>query len=77
LDANRRAIADVERRLATYVPPETDPAADLELQRIIRSGFVSQETLPVMPAPPDAASAARATAAGAGPARRANPRRGR
>ncbi|MEO5704155.1 MAG: trimethylamine methyltransferase family protein [Candidatus Limnocylindrales bacterium] len=77
LDANQRAIAEVERRLATYVPPETDPALDLELQRIIRSGFVSQETLPVMPPPPDAASAARATAAGAGPGRRANPRRGR
>jgi trimethylamine--corrinoid protein Co-methyltransferase len=77
LDANRRAIAEVERRLASYSPPETDPVADLELQRIIKSGFVSQEILPEMPPPPEAGSAARAVAAGMGPARRANPRRGR
>jgi trimethylamine--corrinoid protein Co-methyltransferase len=77
LDANRRAIAEVERRLSVYVPPETDPAVDLELQRIIRAGFVSQETLPEVPPPPDAATAARATAAAAGPGRRPNPRRGR
>jgi trimethylamine---corrinoid protein Co-methyltransferase len=77
LDANQRAIAEVDRRLATYSPPETDPRVEAELRRIIRSGFVSQETLPEVPPPPDAASARAAVAAGAGPARRANPRRGR
>ncbi len=77
LDANRRAAAEVERRLAAYVPPETDPLLEAELQRIIRSGLVAQEQLPAIPPPPDTAQAARAAAAGAGPARRANPRRGR
>jgi trimethylamine--corrinoid protein Co-methyltransferase len=77
LDANRRAIAEVERRLASYSPPETDPLIDAELQRIIKSGFVSQEALPNVPPPPDTASARAAASAGAGPARRSNPRRGR
>jgi trimethylamine--corrinoid protein Co-methyltransferase len=77
LDANRRAIAEVERRLAAYAPVETDPLAVAELERIIRSGLVSQDALPAIPPPPDAAAARAAAAAGAGPARRANPRRGR
>ena len=77
LDAAQRATAEVERRLASYEPPETDPRADAELRRIILAGLVSQDALPVVPPPPDAASARAATVAGAGPARRANPRRGR
>jgi trimethylamine--corrinoid protein Co-methyltransferase len=76
-DANRRAIAEVDRRLAAYAQVETDSAIDAELRRIIRSGFISQEELPAVPPPPDAASARAAAAADAGPARRANPRRGR
>jgi trimethylamine--corrinoid protein Co-methyltransferase len=76
LDANARSIAEVDRRLATYEQVETDPRAVAELQRIIRAGFVSQDSLPEIPPPPDAASARAAEAAGAGPARRANPRRG-
>ena len=76
-DANRRAIAEVDRRLAAYEQVETDPSVDAELRRIIRSGLVSQEELPSVPPPPDAASARAAAVAGAGPARRANPRRGR
>ena len=76
-DANRRAIAEVDRRLAAYEQVETDPALDAELRRIIRSGLVSQEELPAVPPPPDAATARAAAAAGAGPPRRANPRRGR
>ena len=76
-DANRRAIAEVDRRLASYEQVETDPAVDAELRRIIRSGLIAQEELPAVPAPPDATSARAAAAAGAGPARRANPRRGR
>ncbi|MEA2672972.1 MAG: trimethylamine---corrinoid protein Co-methyltransferase [Chloroflexota bacterium] len=77
LDAYGRAVAEVERRLAAYVQPETDPAIDAELQRIIRSGLVSQTELPEVPQPSDAATAAAATAAGAAPGRRHNPRRGR
>ena len=75
LDANRRAIAEVERRLAIYEPIATDPLIDAELDRIIRSGLTSQEVLPAIPPPPDAS--ARAAAAGTGPGRRHNPRRGR
>ena len=77
LDAYGRAVAEVDRRLGAYVPPETDPAIDAELQRIIRSGLIAQDTLPVMPPLPDAASVALAIAAGAAPSRRHNPRRGR
>jgi trimethylamine--corrinoid protein Co-methyltransferase len=77
LDAAQRATAEVERRLATYEPPETDSLAVAELRRIISAGFVSQEVLPEVPPPPDAAAARAATAAGTGPGRRANPRRGR
>ncbi|HYL40254.1 MAG TPA: trimethylamine methyltransferase family protein, partial [Candidatus Binatus sp.] len=36
LDANRRAVAEVDRRLAAWTPLETDPAIDAELRRIIR-----------------------------------------
>jgi trimethylamine--corrinoid protein Co-methyltransferase len=76
-DAYQRSVAEVERRLAAFVAPETDPAIDAELRRIIRSGFVSQEELPFVPPPPDAATARAAAVAGAAPGRRANPRRGR
>ena len=75
-DTNRRAIAEVERRLAGYQPVETDPAADLELQRIIRSGLDSQVDLPFVP-PPDVSMPATAAASDAPRARRPNPRRGR
>ena len=75
LDAYRRAIAEVDRRLAAYQPIETDPAIVAELERIIRSGLVAQETLPfVAPAPQPAVNA---TGAGESRGRRPNPRRGR
>ena len=77
LDAYGRAVAEVEHRLATYVPPETDPLLVAELQRIIRSGLVSQQDLPDVPPPPDREMALAAAAAAGGPARRHNPRRGR
>jgi trimethylamine--corrinoid protein Co-methyltransferase len=81
LDADRRAVAEVERRLAAYEPVETDARAVAELERIIKSGFIDQTELPVVPPPPDAASVAAAAATPApGDAprgRRANPRRGR
>src|SRR5439155_22274711 len=54
LDAYGRAVAEVERRLSAYVLPETEPAIGAELQRIIRSGLVSQTVLPSVPPPPDA-----------------------
>jgi trimethylamine---corrinoid protein Co-methyltransferase len=77
LDANRRAIAEVERRLSTYQAIETDPLAEAEMDRIIRSGLISQTDLPFIPPPPDAETARAAAVAAGGPARRHNPRRGR
>ena len=77
-DTNKRAIAEVERRLAAYEPVETDPVADLELQRIIRSGMESQTDLPFVPPPLLDGGAAAAAASGDAPrGRRPNPRRGR
>jgi trimethylamine--corrinoid protein Co-methyltransferase len=52
-DAYERAVAEVERRLAAYRQPETDPAIDAELRRIIRSGLVDQTELPAIPAAPE------------------------
>jgi trimethylamine--corrinoid protein Co-methyltransferase len=75
LDANRRAIADVERRLAAYRPVDTDPAIIAEMERIIRAGLVVQEELPVVP-PPEA-GAGSAPGVGEARGRRPNPRRGR
>jgi trimethylamine--corrinoid protein Co-methyltransferase len=77
LDANRRAIAEVERRLSTYQAIETDPLAEAEMDRIIRSGLTSQTDLPFIPPPPDPEMARAAAVAAGGPARRHNPRRGR
>ena len=73
-DTYQRACAEVDRRLALYRPVETDPAIDAELRRIIVSGLVSQTELPAIPAAPE--PTAEALAAGAGPARRRNIRRG-
>ena len=39
----------MDRRLAAYRPLVTDPAIELELQRIIRSGLVDQTVLPEVP----------------------------
>jgi trimethylamine--corrinoid protein Co-methyltransferase len=52
-DTQARATAEVERRLAAYRQVETDPLAELEMQRIIRSGLVSQTDLPLVPPAPD------------------------
>lgn len=73
-DTYQRACDEVDRRLARYRPLETDPPIVAELERIIRSGLESQTELPVVPAA--AEPSAEAVAAGAGPARRRNPRRG-
>ena len=48
-DTYERATAEVDRRLAAYRPLVTDPAIELELQRIIRSGLVDQTVLPDLP----------------------------
>jgi trimethylamine--corrinoid protein Co-methyltransferase len=77
-DTNRRAIAEVERRLAGYEQVETDPLAEQELARIIKAGLVSQTELPYIPPAPSGNGAAAMAAAGDAPrGRRPNPRRGR
>ena len=48
-DTYQRAIDDVERRLASYRAPETDPLVDAELRRIIISGLDDQTELPLHP----------------------------
>jgi trimethylamine--corrinoid protein Co-methyltransferase len=83
MDADRRAHAEVDRRLAAYEPPETDPLVIEELARIIKSGLIEQTELPLVPPPmTDRGVTAGVAGAGAGDgdaprARRANPRRGR
>jgi trimethylamine:corrinoid methyltransferase-like protein len=72
-DTVARATAEVERRLAAYRQIETDPAIDLELQRIIRSGLVDQVDLPLVPAAPEPVGAGDGDGAPRG--RRVNPRR--
>jgi trimethylamine--corrinoid protein Co-methyltransferase len=69
-DTAERATAEVERRLAAYRQPETDPATIAELERIIRSGFVDQTELPGIPPPLEPTT----PVDGAG-GRRRNPRR--
>ncbi len=70
-DLLHRATGEVERRLAAYVPIETDPAADEAMRALIVEGFESQEKLPDLPPPPE-------PAAPAGPAgRRGRPGRRR
>lgn len=48
-----RACEQVERRLAAYVPIETDPAIDAEMRRMVIEGLKDQTELPVLPPPPD------------------------
>src|SRR6478672_7910241 len=73
-DTYQRSIDDVERRLASYRQPETDPRIDAELRRIIVAGLKDQTELPFIPAAEEPTEAA--LAATAGPVRRRNPRRG-
>ena len=66
----------MDRRLARYRPIPTDPLIDAELQRIIRSGLVSQTDLPLVPPAPEPSAAALADDdSGGASRRRINPRR--
>ncbi len=73
-DADARARAEVDRRLAAYRPVETDPAIVAEMERIVRAGLTEQERLPVVPPPPEHRPGDEGTTVGA---RRRNPRRER
>ncbi|HWQ13344.1 MAG TPA: trimethylamine methyltransferase family protein [Roseiflexaceae bacterium] len=51
-DLVQRATDEVERRLAAFVSPQTDPAVEAEMVRIIRSGLVEKDAvLPEVPPP--------------------------
>jgi trimethylamine--corrinoid protein Co-methyltransferase len=50
---DQRAHDGVEKRLASYVPIETDPAMDAEMRRLVQSGMKQERDLPVLPPPPD------------------------
>jgi len=52
-----RAVEQVEKRLASYVPIPTDNAVDAEMRRIVTAGLKDQKELPVLPPPPDHALA--------------------
>jgi trimethylamine--corrinoid protein Co-methyltransferase len=71
-DTYGRAIDEVERRLAAYRQPETDPMVDAELRAIIRNGLTDQTELPELPPPPEPTAVV-----ASGPTRRTNPRRRR
>ena len=75
-DTYQRASDEVDRRLGRYQPLETDPAIDVELRRIIRSGLVDQTELPIVPVAMEPSAAAMADDDSGGTSRRrVNPRR--
>jgi trimethylamine---corrinoid protein Co-methyltransferase len=71
-DTFERAKDEVDRRLAAYRQPATDPLIVAELEGIIRAGLNDQTELPTIPPPPEPSAAP-----AGGPARRTNPRRHR
>ena len=72
-DTYQRACDEVERRLAAYRQPATDPAIDAELRSIIQAGLSDQTVLPEIPPAPEPQAVVPSGAA----ARRQNPRRQR
>ena len=69
-DLYQRACEQVDRRLAAYVPFETDPVIDGELRRLIMAGLREQTALPELPPPPGHAAAEAATGRRNRPGRR-------
>jgi trimethylamine--corrinoid protein Co-methyltransferase len=49
----QRAVDEVERRLAAYVPIETDIEIDEAMRELIKAGFETQQQLPDLPPPPE------------------------
>jgi trimethylamine--corrinoid protein Co-methyltransferase len=49
LSLNQRAAAEVEKRLASYDPVETDPQIVKELRHLMQSGVAEQTVLPEVP----------------------------
>ena len=48
----QRACEQVERRLAAYVPVETDVAVDEAMRELVKAGMLEQTELPELPPPP-------------------------
>ncbi len=48
-----RACVEVEERLASYIPIDTDPAVDTALRQLVIDGLDKQEKLPELPPPPE------------------------
>lgn len=66
-DLNQRATEEVERRLASYQPIETDPAIDTAMRELIIDGMQDKADLPEIPpavAPVAVAAAGRRARAG-------------
>ena len=55
---NERANAQVESRLASYQPIETDPEIDKAMRQLVIDGFEEQEKLPEIPPPAEPKPAA-------------------
>ncbi len=70
-DLNRRAIDEVEQRLAAYQPIETDKAIDTAMRELVVAGFEEQETLPAIPPPEPSVATAPAGRRGRAGRRRA------
>jgi len=69
-DLYQRACEQVDRRLAAYVPFDTDPSADAEMRRLIIAGLREQTELPELPPPPEHAFTEVATGRRGRPGRR-------
>ena len=67
----QRACEEVDQRLASYAPIQTDPAQDREMRRLVISGLKQQTELPELPPPPEPGTAP------SGPGRRGTGRRQR
>jgi len=52
-DLYQRTCTEVENRLQSYTPIETDAAADAEMRRMIVAGMTAAAPLPELPPPPE------------------------
>jgi trimethylamine--corrinoid protein Co-methyltransferase len=48
-----RACEQVEKRLASYTPFDTDAATDSEMRQLVKDGFTEQQELPELPPLPE------------------------
>ena len=53
IELYERACQEVDTRLASYAPIETDPEIDAAMRQIVMDGLEKQEELPILPPPPE------------------------